>query len=785
MTRRRTFTAALAASALLAGLGPAAAAPANVSVGSSGWEWGSPLPQGNTLRALAFNGPRGYAVGDFGTLLATADGGGTWTGLRSGTFTALTEVQAVDADTVVAGGGCVGRRSDDGGRTFARIAFTPVESSCKEPLAALAFPLKRTGFIVLADGTVLQTTDGGTEFAQKVAVPGTRSAPGGGQATPTDATFLSATVGFVTTSDGKVARTIDAGNTWSTVSDTGRAVRGIVFADAQTGYAVGAQSLFLKTTDGGVTWVPKDIGAPVAQELTQIRCISLELCVAATAKGDVLVRTADGAATFTFPSPSTDPVNAAAFASQTRLVAAGASGSTVLSDDAGRTFVPIGARALGQFSRVRAGLVAGTAFAPGSNGALARTVDGGRTWQRGNVSTSEDVLDVAFPTADVGYALDVDGGLFRTASGGAAWRTLDKGTTARPNAIHATDAARLLLIGPRGVRRTTDAGETFSQVRSGAVARTQLSGVDRAGAHVVAWGDQAIVRSSDAGKSWTTVPKPGKATRVRGKFVNRLSLRKVDFVSATTGFALDRVGRTWRTRNGGKSWTELPGTGTDRAFGLAFSSTRTGYLVVPLLAGGPSGRIDGLLRTSDGGSTWHPQFVVAGALPEFGIAAPGGTTDYLLGGSSALLSSTTGGEQGAPSTLTITTERRRLTRRGRIRVTGRLSPATGSETVTVMARRPGATGWTAQTVKVAGNGSFTTSWNVTRGLTTFVGQWAGDFRSRGDGSPTVDVRVGPRRSTEERTGSALSRRAGRGARRTTIGIPSRGPMVGVWRTRRR
>ncbi|HEY4097300.1 MAG TPA: hypothetical protein VGM33_17390, partial [Baekduia sp.] len=68
---RWSGAAALAACALAA---LPAAASANVQVGSSGWLWGNPLPQGNTVRAMAFSGPTGYAVGDFGTLLKTADG---------------------------------------------------------------------------------------------------------------------------------------------------------------------------------------------------------------------------------------------------------------------------------------------------------------------------------------------------------------------------------------------------------------------------------------------------------------------------------------------------------------------------------------------------------------------------------------------------------------------------------------------------------------------------------------------------------------------------------------
>src|SRR5687768_11907495 len=77
---RRSFAAAVAAVALTAGTAEGA-----VQVSQSGWQWGNPTPQGNTLRAIDFNAGVGYAVGDAGTVLRTDDGGQTWLGLASGT----------------------------------------------------------------------------------------------------------------------------------------------------------------------------------------------------------------------------------------------------------------------------------------------------------------------------------------------------------------------------------------------------------------------------------------------------------------------------------------------------------------------------------------------------------------------------------------------------------------------------------------------------------------------------------------------------------------------------
>jgi photosystem II stability/assembly factor-like uncharacterized protein len=736
----------------LAALAVPAGASANVQVGSSGWSWGNPLPQGNTLRAMAFNGgSTGYAVGDFGTLLATGDAGATWSGLPAGTFSNLTELQVLSPTTLFAGGGCVARRSIDGGKTFSRIAFTNVESDCPSDsaLAALAFLNENLGYIFETSGQVFQTADGGTRFAAKIAVPGTKTAGGG--AVPTDAAFTSETTGFVATNDGKVYETTDGANSWKPVSETGRAVRAITFVGATVGYAVGDGSLFLKTTDGGATWVAKDVGGPGAQDLTGVQCADEKTCVVTTKAGNRLIVTRDGGATFAFPSPSTDPLFAAAFATGTRLVAAGQQGSTALSDDAGANFAPVGGRLIGQFSRVRAGRVAGSAFAPGPDGVLGRTVDGGKSWTRGNVATSQDVLDVSFPSVDDGYALDVAGGLFNTNDGGQSWKTLDTGSTARAHAVYAPSASVVMVIGPTGVRRSVDSGGSFDAVRGDAVARTALDGVDRAGDAVVAWGSQDVIVSRDDGKTWARVLKPGKYKKVKGKKakVNRLGVRSVDFVDAKRGFLLDAFGRLWRTVNGGARWTELPGVGTSAARGMSFSSATDGYLVISSFGDvrTPTGF---LLRTDDGGATWHPQFVESQVIPDGGVAAGAGT-DYLLGGQQALLFSTTGGDSGAASALSIKAPRSTYKKASHIVVTGRLTPASGNERVTVSYRRPGSTQWRSQTVTASANGSFTSSWDIVKGANQFVAQWQGNFRSHGDGSSvlTVTVKQGKKGSSKK------------------------------------
>ena len=48
---------------------PHRSAGAAVQVSQSGWQWGNPTPQGNTLRAIDVSAGAGDAIGDAGTAL--------------------------------------------------------------------------------------------------------------------------------------------------------------------------------------------------------------------------------------------------------------------------------------------------------------------------------------------------------------------------------------------------------------------------------------------------------------------------------------------------------------------------------------------------------------------------------------------------------------------------------------------------------------------------------------------------------------------------------------------
>ena len=82
------------------------------------------------------------------------------------------------------------------------------------------------------------------------------------------------------------------------------------------------------------------------------------------------------------------------------------------------------------------------------------------------------MVGIAAPTADRVFVLGGDGTLQRSDNGGASYKLLNGGRL--PLAIVALDANRVLLVGPIGIRRSTDAGERFSSVTARPVRTARL-----------------------------------------------------------------------------------------------------------------------------------------------------------------------------------------------------------------------------------------------------------------------------------------------------------------------
>jgi photosystem II stability/assembly factor-like uncharacterized protein len=429
------------------------------------------------------------------------------------------------------------------------------------------------------------------------------------------------------------------------------------------------------------------------------------------------------------------------------VVGIGSGGTTVVSNDGGVNFTTGSSDIGGQFFRLRNG-PAGLVYAPGSNGVLAISTNGGASWGTLATQTSANLRDVSFASTTVGYALDANGGLQLTTNGGSSWRTLDPGTTKPALAVAAVSNNSVLLVGPLGIVRSV-AGGRFNPVSGAVAGRARLSDVDVAGAATFAFGPRTLILSTNGGASWKAVKLP--LTNRKGS--SRTTIRSVSFTSATSGFLLDAQGRLWKTGNRGRSWSEVLSAGASNGTGLAFSDPSHGFMTVGSF--GPDTANAYVLRTSDGGRTWHPQLIGAGKVAAGGLVAEGpSNASALIDASSGgkpderlLFFTATGGDAGTASTLTIATSTRTFTRkklrraRGAVRIAGVLKGAQGGERIIVSRRNLSGGAWQHQTATAGANGgSFTASWRISSS-SVFVAQWAGDSGRAGLGSAVLRVTV--------------------------------------------
>jgi photosystem II stability/assembly factor-like uncharacterized protein len=696
-------------------------ASAAVTAGNTGWSWSNPLPQGNDLSTVASAGGTAWAGGSIGTLTRSETGGALWDATRTGLLDDVRVVRPISNSSVVFASRCALRRTDDAGATVRRLQWGSSDDVCAAEIASVHFPSSLIGYLLLANGDVMTTSDGGNGWVKRGAIPGALSL--GGTDVPHDIWFSSDAMGVVS-SGPKVFHTADAGATWTpvkTVTGTGRFT--FDFVSATHGFAIGDRTDLLTTTDGGANWstVTSDFYTN-ARTFNSLACASTTICVAIDTDG-VLARTTDGGATWKKAGAAPAGLASATFLDPTHVVGVGKGGLTAYSGDAGETWTQAGSAALGTYREVRA-RTSKHALMFGDSGAVARTLNGGANWSRLADPGTQTVVDASFVSVSRGWVLDAGANLSTTSSGGLSWQKL--GAVKGARAVYASGGKAVLLFGTRGVQRSTNFGKTFKRA-SNASARKRLTDYDVAGKAIFAFGPKSLAVSTNVGKSWKAVRTPRGAG----------SIAMLDMTSAKRGFAVDSSAELWSTTNGGKKWSRVETTGANLVSSMSFADRLHGYI------SDATGRV---LATADGGKSWSRQypFYDAAAASPLRVAAMSGRNAFLLvAGTNHVFTTNTGGTVGAPSKLTIASSTTRATKGSIVKITGRLTPAVGGERVTVLARTLGAkngTAWAAQERSVSLNGTFVTSWRVTK-PTIFIARWTGDAAHDGDAALAVTVRL--------------------------------------------
>ena len=310
--------------------------PAAVPWAADGFAIG-PMVIPRRIHAVAFpSASVGFAVGDDGTILTTANGGTTWTSQTGPT-------------------------------------------GLTANLRAVAFPSASVGFAVGDDGTILTTANGGTTWTSQ-------TGPTGLTANLRAVAFPSASVGFAVGDDGTILTTANGGTTWtSQTGPTGLTanLRAVAFPSASVGFAVGDDGTILTTANGGTTWTSQTGPTGLTANLRAVAFPSASVGFAVGDDGTILT-TANGGTTWTSqtgPTGLTANLRAVAFPSASVGFAVGDDGTILTTANGGTTWTSqTGPTGLTANLRAVAFPSASVGFAVGDDGTILTTANGGTTW---------------------------------------------------------------------------------------------------------------------------------------------------------------------------------------------------------------------------------------------------------------------------------------------------------------------------------------------------------------------------------------------------------------------
>ncbi len=306
--------------------------------GDGGW---APLesPTNHFLASLALSGDKGAAVGSYGTILRTEDGGRTWT--------------------------------------------SPLPDKQKS-LDSISFSGPGYGLAAGGERLVLWTTDGGRTWTNSKTFPGLYVG---------SACLLNAQTAVAVGAGGVIFRTSDAGATWEQIQtgvDWG--FNRIRFVDENRGLAFGYAAI-LATEDGGKTWtrrpLPPNAGSCVlfnAATCDKIRWLAI-------GGQGLIAASEDGGRTWKRqPSGTKKMLLGVAWSDARSATVVGYRGLIIQSVDGG----PWTERESGTKRHLFAvGFVnPSTGFAVGEFGTILRTDDGGRTWKPENSHTLNHLNDL-------------------------------------------------------------------------------------------------------------------------------------------------------------------------------------------------------------------------------------------------------------------------------------------------------------------------------------------------------------------------------------------------------
>lgn len=258
---------------------------------------------------------------------------------------------------------------------------------------------------------------------------------------------------------------------------------------------------------------------------------------------------------------------------------------------------------------------------------IIRTEDGGTTWEEVLQRFDLRFYDVLFLDSSRGLAVGEGGAIFLSTDAGKTWQKKEAGTVNDLFALAQIPGGPIVAAGEKGeLIQSLDGGETWKKLVSGtALDLYDVYFVGESTGFIVA-SDGKILKSQDKGNTWTLDSAPSS-----------VDLFGVAFSSELIGYAVGENGTFLKTIDGGASWTVLsPGT----------SSTLRKVAISPLDARivVAVGDMATVVRTANSGTTFAKPSLGTGNVrnlhsiafkPSSNLATTVGQDGYLINSSNS------------------------------------------------------------------------------------------------------------------------------------------------------
>jgi photosystem II stability/assembly factor-like uncharacterized protein len=488
----------------------------------------------------------------------TNDGGEGWIPQGTGIKAFLQGVHFVTSDSGWAVGiagsvnnpmGGIILRTTSGGRFG---SWKTVVSGSIPFMNDLYFQDTKLGWAVGADGTLLKTTDGGTQWQMQTLNTSENLL---------SITFLSQTEGIILGSRGLVLSTGDGGNSWQPIQTGASAgLFGSDFVDANTGLVVGSGGTVLKTGDGGKSWREQ----PGTTGVGDFTLRAIHFTDAQTGyiagNGGALLKTADGGLIWRrIQTGISTPLTGIYFANAQTGWVVGIDGVVLATADAGLTWTAQTSNTTSNlqdiyFTDSRIG------WAVGDNGQIIHTVDGGINWVVQNSGRGSELHGVHFISSQQGWVVGWRNTVLATEDGGQTWNNRSRNLRHELMAVQFLDAQNGWAVGRNAftsgvvtaqILNTKNGGETWdAQGFVGAGRFDAVRFFDANHGWVVGGG---IYKTEDGGATWKRQISPAA------------DLFDAYFVDSDHGWAVGAFGTIIQTGNGGVvvSAPEIADAGSD------------------------------------------------------------------------------------------------------------------------------------------------------------------------------------------------------------------------------